>query len=45
MGQKFNIRVTHNRKQWLVFCVPVSFEECREASLKLATKYSSLKIV
>lgn len=45
MNNSFNIRVTHNEKEWLVFCMPVSFEQCREVSLKIAKKYSKLQII
>ena len=45
MNETYNIRVSHNNKEWLVFCMPVSFEQCREFSLRMAKKYTKMKII
>jgi hypothetical protein len=45
MNESYNIKITHNNKEWLVFCVSVSFEQCREFSLRLARKYKKLQII
>lgn len=45
MYETFNIKVTHNNKEWLVFCLPVSFEECRSFSLRMARKYKKIQII
>ena len=42
MNETYNIRVSHNNKEWLVFCMPVSFEQCREFSLRMVQKTDEL---
>lgn len=45
MNETYNIKVIHNNKEWLVFCVPVSFEQCRIFSLRMARKYKNIQII
>lgn len=42
---KFNILIKFNKKEWLVFCIPVDFDECKNALKSLSKKYSNIKIV
>lgn len=39
--EKFNIKITHNNKEWLVYCLPVTLEECKDTFIFFARKYKN----
>lgn len=45
MEQTFNVIIKSNTKEWLVFCKPVCYEDCKSALLKLSKKYSNIRII
>ena len=41
--EKYNIKITHNNKEWFVYCIPVDLDECKETFVFFAMKYMNDK--
>lgn len=45
MKRKYNIKITENKKDWLVFVSPIDYDTCRDTFMKFFMKYDKVEII